>query len=264
MADEITDLLSRVQAEGVPLPAPAAQSLRKGLAAYGGNLGELIREELVETFLDDLRDIVQPPPAGQAAPGRGSSGQATPAMLVDDLAKVIERYEDSEEIIENLNLRFKAQIATEVMRGAGRFVSQNFDQAELDEFPALELLRVYAREVPRGFERGAKGALVPVPDDDWPSRWSDACEASGDDDAADVLQRTGRMVALKSSGVWEQLGTNRDDTLGNPYPPFAFNSGYDVNNIAYAEAVELGLLDVGDRPARAPVDWGNLFSLADR
>ena len=61
-------------------------------------------------------------------------------------------------------------------------------QADVDEYPALELYRLYDRDVPRGFQSGPKGTLIPVPDDDWPSRFEDACNASGDEDALRVLR----------------------------------------------------------------------------
>ena len=54
------------------------------------------------------------------------------------------------------------------------------------------------------------------------------------------------MVALKSSPIWQALGDGAGgfrDTLGNPYPPFAFGSSYAWVHVDRLEARELGLLD---------------------
>jgi len=50
------------------------------------------------------------------------------------------------------------------------------------------------------------------------------------------------MVALKSSGIWQALG-DFEDGLGNPYPPFAFNSGMILQDVERDEAVKLGVID---------------------
>jgi hypothetical protein len=68
-------------------------------------------------------------------------------------------------------------------------------------------------------------------------------------------------VALKSSDIWNQLGNLRDDSLGNPYPPFAFNSGFDVDGVPLKECIELGLLDEGEKPRGSDFDWASLISL---
>ena len=101
--------------------------------------------------------------------------------------------------------------------------------ANLDEFPAWRLVRFGTREVPRK----------------WGERWAAAFSACGGEGCA----RNGDMVALKGSPVWEHLGAGAGgykDTLGNPYPPFAFNSGMDWESVDREEAEGLGLV-----PARA-------------
>jgi uncharacterized protein YneF (UPF0154 family) len=90
----------------------------------------------------------------------------------------------------------------------------------LDEWPAQELVRDFA---PKGKER------------DWSARWA---KAGGEFFG-------GRMIALKNDPVWSKLGDPAlfDDGLGNPYPPFAFNSGMGVRDIARDEAEEIGLIE---------------------
>ncbi len=72
------------------------------------------------------------------------------------------------------------------------------------------------------------------------------------------------MIALKSSGVWQALGDGAGgytDTLGNPFAPFAFNSGYGTDGIPYNECVKLGLLDAGDKPEGSGFDFMSLFGM---
>jgi hypothetical protein len=90
------------------------------------------------------------------------------------------------------------------------------DADVVEAFPAQELVRISPRQVPR----------------DWPRRWR---EAGG------KLQEDGRMIALKTDGIWKRLSR-----FGNPYPPFDFRSGMGVEDIDRAEAEALGLLGPDD------------------
>lgn len=135
---------------------------------------------------------------------------------------------------------------TETAQGAGRFIQMN-DADVVDEYPAQELVR---------FEQTQKQR-------DWETRWREAAAESGDDDAARVLDESGRMVALKASPIWDSLGNGAggyDDTLGNPYPPFAFNSGMWVQSVARDDAEALGLISPGQKAETHPLDLANLFS----
>lgn len=146
----------------------------------------------------------------------------------------------------NLVVKTNADLAW----GAGAFVKQNESQDEIDVSPALELYRIEDKKVPR----------------DWETRWKLAAQECGDMDALRVLGETGRMVALKSSDIWQALGDGAggyDDTLGNPYPPFAFNSGMWTDNVSRKEAIELGLLDEGEQAKPATFDFASLFKLAE-
>jgi hypothetical protein len=145
-----------------------------------------------------------------------------------------------------LNLVLKTN--TELAQGAGHFVQANADPDVVDLWPAAELYRLEARDEPRNWSG---------------SRWMLAAQTAGDVDAARVLEATGRMVALKSSGIWQALGDGAGgftDTLGNPYPPFAFNSGMWVEDVSRREAEDLGLLDPGEPAEPAAFDFGSLFN----
>ena len=110
--------------------------------------------------------------------------------------------------------------------------------ANFAEFPAWRLTRFGTRKDPRN----------------WAVRWEQAARAVNWNGVA----RNGEMVALKTSPIWEALGAgagNHRDTLGNPYPPFAFNSGMDWESVSRDECEALGLSPDGQKkPKRASLD----------
>jgi hypothetical protein len=127
--------------------------------------------------------------------------------------------------------RFDSILKTieDVACGADHFLEQNFDETRIDEFPALQFHRVYRRKTSR----------------DWPSRWIAATHASGDNKAEQIFQETGKMIALKSSGIWQALGDGvggYEDALGTPFPPFASDGGFDVDEMPRTKCEKLGLL----------------------
>lgn len=267
MSDAITQLISQAMSRGVRVPPQAAASVRKSLAEFGSAVDARTKQEFLDQFLDGLKSIVKPVQVLRPGEEQTVTEGQTPASLRGDLTELLRRVQDPQAIVEDMNLDFKVDVASNVMRGGARFLADNYDQDELDEFPAWELLRVYDRDVPRGFKRGPKGTLIPVPNDAWDDedgRWVKACQSAGDEDALRVFRETGRMVALKSSGVWQALGNGAggyDDTLGNPYAPFAFNSGYDVDGVPRKECEQLGLIEKGEKATRTDFDFAQLFTL---
>lgn len=245
---------------GATLPPSSRAALTRSMENYIGSVSRNILDDAMEKLFSGLRSIAQP--QKEMREGKPVTTGETPESVRANVIAVLNRFDDPGALADTLNLDFKIGVATEVTQGAGRFVA---DQTNLEEYPAWELLRVYDRDVPRGFRR-VGGVIVPVPDDDWPSRWRAAASASGDEDAARVLESTGRMIALKSSGIWQALGDGAggyDDTLGNPFAPFAFNSGFDTEGVSIKECVELGLLDEGEAPEPTPFDWSQLISLPE-
>ena len=98
---------------------------------------------------------------------------------------------------------------------------------QLDAFPCWELVRMGMVAVPR----------------DWIDRWAAA--------GGEFYQ--GRMIARKDDDVWQALGDGAGldahegrDAIGNPYPPFAFNSEMWVEDVSRDEAEELGVIDPGE------------------
>lgn len=146
-----------------------------------------------------------------------------------------------------INLVVKTNV--ELAQGAGKFVQGNADEDVVDLWPAWELVRYEEKAKPR----------------DWPQRWRIAAQVAGDPLAAACLELNGRMCALKSSGIWQALGDGQggyEDTLGNPFPPFAFNSGMWCDDVSRAEATELGLIKAGAVVKPAQFDLGSLFKEA--
>jgi hypothetical protein len=105
----------------------------------------------------------------------------------------------------------------------------------LSAFPAWELLRVEHRRVPRGsVKNGSPG---------WEKRW---VQVGGS------LVGDYRMIALKTSDIWEKIGSRAyfDDALDVDHPPFAFNSGFGWRAVDRAEAIAL----LGEGPVLAQVN----------
>ena len=103
-----------------------------------------------------------------------------------------------------------------------RHKTQMEDPAILDAYPAQELVRVKRTRLQR----------------DWEARWQ----------AAGGTLIDGRMVALKTSPIWEKLSR-----FGKPYPPFDWGSGMGLEDIERDEAETLGLLKPGQQLDPAPV-----------
>jgi hypothetical protein len=117
------------------------------------------------------------------------------------------------------------------------------------QFPAWELVRIYTRRVPRGFKTTRAG-MVPVAGEDWFSRWT----AAGGSITQDGPDRA-RMIATKDSPVWQALGDGvggYDDTLNNPFPPFAFQSGFGVREVHRKDAIRFGIIDGNEMISKAP------------
>lgn len=115
----------------------------------------------------------------------------------------------------------------------GRFQkSQN--KVTLEVLPAWELVRMRQPRKPEWMR-------------DWDERWEAAREDAGDEGC--TAASSGRLVALKNHPIWAALGDGAggyQDTLGNPWPPFAFHSGMNWINIGRDTAIELGLMSDDD------------------
>lgn len=106
-------------------------------------------------------------------------------------------------------------------------------EGALDAFPAQELIREEARVNPRP----------------WHERWS----------AAGGESFGGRMIALKSDGVWARISR-----FGTPFPPFDYNSGMGIRDIDREEAESLDLIAPGETPERPDVGFNDSLQASVR
>lgn len=236
------------------------QAIREALKKYSGQVSQKKMQDMLNDIKGSLTDLLNP--QQEAREGMDQTvttgfNQATTRNAIADILK-----KNGFEAISD-QIDFTVKIATEVAQGAGNYVRAN-DAEVVEAYPGWELLRVYDRVVPRGFRVGPKGELIEEPEDAWPARWAAAADGLPDEDAIiGILETTGRMIALKSSDIWQRLGDGAggyDDTLGNPFAPFAFNSGYDTNDLSDDECIKLGLLDVNEQAEGAEIDPDKLFS----
>ena len=125
--------------------------------------------------------------------------------------------------------RLNLIIDTQRQMAASVAVLSEQTEATVAMWPAWELTRLETRAVPRP---------------DWDRRWAAAGLACGFKGAL-----KDRFIALKSSPIWQELGNGAGgyrDTLGNPYPPFAFSSGLDWVEVDRDECIALGLVTEGE------------------
>ncbi len=217
----------------------------------------------MKEYLDELRrtleSLINPQQEDRSAEGATQTVTVgyNPATALEALRQELFRLgysptEGTEGTLKDLSsdarLDLVVRTNTELAQGAGHFVQQN-DPATVQLYPALELVR---------FEEPAGGAQARR---NWENRWRIAARAAGDPAALTALEQFGRMVALKESGIWAELGSsaNFDDALDNPYPPFAFNSGMWTQDVGYADAVQLELLSPGEQANPANFNLATLF-----
>ena len=124
---------------------------------------------------------------------------------------------------ERLDLIIKTNV--DMARGYGQW-REGQDEAVLLAYPAQELYRLEKRREPRN----------------WHLRWLNAAGEVGDETAAAALRNYGRMVAAKDSAIWTALSA-----FGTPYPPYDFNSGMDVRDVGYKQAVAMGVIQPGQQ-----------------
>ncbi|MDE2098230.1 MAG: hypothetical protein KGL39_13325 [Patescibacteria group bacterium] len=264
MTPDLQQVLDVLKKRGLPVTGQSRAAIEAALRNYSGVISDRLVQQITDKLLTGVQSI-----AHSETGSRMTEGGEQPVTLGETqtsvragITQLLSDFDSPEKLAAAMNLDFKIGTASDVLQGAGRFVTA---QTDVDEYPAWALSRFYDRTVPRGFRAAVKGALIPVPDDDWPARWAEAGPACGDSDWLpwEGDSQTGRGVALKSSNIWATLGNLRDDSLGNPYPPFAFNSGFDVDGVPRKECVTLGLLDAEDKPEGANFDWHSLVSLPE-
>ena len=180
------------------------------------------------TYLKQLQTIVAAYAHGEvnAADARWRCQQVLGGLGLDSGGHSLADHGSARRL--NLILETQRKMATSVAR------LDALDTDELEDWPAWRLERYGSRAVPR---------------EDWHARWKRAGDACGWVGAV-----KGDFVALKTSPIWAALGEGAGgfkDTLGNPYPPFAYGSGLDWTDVSAEEATRLGLTLTHQTPQRA-------------
>ncbi len=183
-----------------------------------------------------------------------------------DMATIPPAEKDSlQDLSSEARLNLVLETNMRIAANYGRMVEGNSPYA-LHAYPAWELVRLYIRSVPRGTPESHSAG--------WTARWNDAGESVGwvgvlkpesgnrkperEESRAERGSRpltaplsslpsptSGLMIARKDSPIWQALGDGaggHEDTLSNPFPPFAFNSGMAWKAVDRARCLSLALV----------------------
>ena len=163
-------------------------ALKKRLVEVVG--GTLTPQQAEARLKETLRDLGY-------SPEKGFGDGAVPAARPGDIRDL------------SSSRRIQLIIDTNVKRARSMGqVAASQNPVVLMAIPAWKLTRTGARKKPRG---------------DWKRRWAAAGAACGWEGAAKNV-----MAALKTSPIWQKLADGEGgftDTIGSPFPPFAFGSG---------------------------------------
>ena len=212
----------------------SSSEIRGQIAASIRRRAILSARTFQEPYLIRMRDVL-------AQVASGQTDDATARTALKSWLDATGYLPDAPGTLTDLASTKRVQLILDTQRTMANNVAliQGEDPAARAEFPAWELVSIGLRKRPRG---------------DWPERWRQAGESTGWEGAA---QGT-RMAARKDSPIWQALGDGvggYTDTLGNPYPPFAFGSSYNWMPIDKAQAATLGLTGTPAQPT-ATLDPG--------
>ncbi len=193
-------------------------------------------------YLAKIREV-----ATELSAGRMNAAKAREALL-NVLSQIGYDTTDDDGKVSNPVSQRRLDLILENQRWMAASVARLSLETEdtLDMFPAWELTRADAPAKPR---------------EDWPARWNAAGESVGWEGARKGIYYGSGVdigfVALKSSPIWAALGSGVGgyrDTLGNPYPPFAFGSYMDWVDVDRETAEQLGLIKKGEtaKPGAKP------------
>lgn len=260
---QFVEALKNLQAKGI-MPTNLDSAQLRTLAAAVRRQSIFSAETMQTGYLGDIKDAVESiaNPKQVLRPGETQTvteglNPATARARLQSLLRDTYGYTPAEGIagtIKDLSSSGRIDLVVktnvELVQGAGKFIQGNANPDVVDLYPAWELVRYEERDKPR----------------DWEQRWRIAAQTAGDAKALACLEQTGRMCALKSSGIWQAIGYGAggyEDTLGNPFPPFAFRSGMWCDDVSRDEATEMGLMEEGDEAEPAELDLASLFSTAN-
>ena len=184
-----------------------------------------------QRYLESMRDVLEDFTSGGI--GEGEARKQLMELLDDFGYTPEDGFPDAEKVdpaepgtIEDLSSFGRINLVVDTNAGMAASVSRLAEENDdtLYMFPAWRFTRFMT---PNGEPR------------DWAVRWAAAGDAVGWQGAC-----RDEMVARKDSPIWQALGDGAGgfgDTLHNPYPPFAFNSGMGWEDVDREEAESLGL-----------------------
>jgi hypothetical protein len=226
-SDPLTAALRLLDAQGILPTALKSAELRKKLSSRVRRLAVFSAQQDRAEYLQRIKDLTGPVL-------RGEMSAAEARTLLGDWQRENGWVPgDGDQLTDHTSItrrQLVIETRVDVLRGYGNLVAAQ-DEDALDEFPCRELYRQFAGKTER----------------DWSQRWADA----GGEFYA------GRMIATVNDPVWQSLGDGAGgykDTLGNPWAPFAFNSGMWTKDVARAEAVALGVIAEDEEVAAADVE----------
>ena len=186
-------------------------------------------------YLAKIREV-----AAQIVDGTVNQARAR-ELLLEELSRMGHAPSDGGGLANPASIRrLNLIVDTQRQMAASASSMMNETAGTLAAFPAYELVRFVGKRVPRP---------------DWDLRWSAAGDSVGWEGAL-----RGRFMALKDSPIWQAIGDGAGgfrDTLGNPFPPFAFSSGMAWREVSSDEARSAGLeIPDGMRPNRPDLSPG--------
>jgi len=143
------------------LPIATQLALYYSLRRYTADLGRATVRAALLAMVEGLEAVLNPQQEIREDREFPVTVGPTQESLRSELAAWLRSWGAPDDVAEKLNLDFKLDLAERVARGAASYVAQ---QEDVDEYPALELFRLFDRDVPRGFRRGPRQTLIPVPE----------------------------------------------------------------------------------------------------
>lgn len=226
---ELTDFEVAVESSRVKalLPADLSSEELSRLSAEIKRAAEFSARVTNARFLQGVQNVMES--ILNPAQVVGVTTGLSPATARDELRRLADEL-GVDAIQSDARIDLIVNTQTDLAYGFGAFKQGNTATSR-EIYPCQELYRLGWRKVPR----------------DWEERW----------DAAGGEFYGGRMVARKDDEIWQALGDGEggyEDTLGNPYPPFAFNSGMWTTPVSRDEAVELGVIAEDDDVEESELD----------
>jgi hypothetical protein len=204
----------------------------------------------MERVLGEYQDRLKAALAGQPQQGEATT-QFSPDYVREKIKGLLadmgyspepDKKGSLEDLSSTARIDLVVKTNTEIAQGQGLWIA-NQNPVILDEWPAQELFRAEAREVPRK----------------WLERWRLAGDQTGDPIGTGWTITPGeQMIALKNHDIWNWIGSSDlfDDALDVIWPPFAFNSGMWVRDVDRKETEAIGLLEKGEA-APKPMSIGD-------